>query len=587
MSKYKVILKIITEAWKLDKIYFLYLFLNIVFQTLSTIVVMYIPAIIVDKVSTNFTFENIILTIGVYLLAAYTIKQVLSYINMKFSKLTVLQSEKLAAKLSEKSLTITYKELENPQSLDLIQRAEMPISWGYVQYGLDAIKNILIATFTILGLVTILVMHSLIYTIVVFIILVVSMVVRLKMQQKYDNLLQQNVPVNRKYGYFFNTSIMPEFQKEFRLYDLSNTMSNKITQYNKVVAEWIYELSVTNSKLEIFQNIFSSLITFIAISYNAIRLFSISLGSIITVGQFTLIYNATNTIMTNMDQIARSFSMINGGATHLQPWKEYIELEDDIQKGKDFAFEFESLEFKNVSFTYPNSDRVILDNISFKINKGEKISIVGLNNAGKSTIVKLICRFFVPDSGEILWNGKNIYQYENSSYIDQISAVFQDFRLFPYTIFENIMPNGADRQKAEDSLKQVNMFEAVSKLEKGLDTYLSKDLEENATRFSGGQSQKLAIARAINKGGSLMIMDEPTAALDPIAESEIFENFADLTKGKTSIFISHRMSSSTFSDKVLLLDGGKIVGFDSHKNLMKEHNLYRDLFETQAKNYVG
>lgn len=143
-----------------------------------------------------------------------------------------------------------------------------------------------------------------------------------------------------------------------------------------------------------------------------------------------------------------------------------------------------------------------------------------------------------------------------------------------------------DKEKAEDSLKEVNIFDEISKLEKGMDAYLDKSLEESATKYSGGQNQKLAIARALNKGGSLMILDEPTAALDPISESEIFENFATLTKGKTSIFISHRMSSSTFSDKVLLLDGGKIVGYDSHKNLMKSNNLYKDLFETQAKNYI-
>ena len=151
---------------------------------------------------------------------------------------------------------------------------------------------------------------------------------------------------------------------------------------------------------------FSALITFTAFSYNAVRLFSRSFGALISIGRFTLIYNSTNTIMLNMQIIAKEISQINHAAVHLAPWNDFIELKDEDFSGSEKTAEFESLEFKNVSFTYPGSERLILDDISFKINKGEKISIVGLNNAGKSTIVKLICKFFKPDGGEILWNGK-------------------------------------------------------------------------------------------------------------------------------------------------------------------------------------
>lgn len=587
MNRYKVIFKLINEAWKIDKKYFLFLFFNVIFQTLLVIVSMYIPSIIIDKLSNGYSFQNILMIIVVLVGLSFLLKQVLEFVDSKFQSINLFQSKKLESKLAEKSLSIAYRELENPNSLDLIQRAEMPISWGLVSRSLIAFKDILMAFFTILGLITILLIHSLLYTFLVLGILIISVILRIKMQKKYDQLMQENLPVNRKYGYFFNTSVLPENQKEFRLYNLSEMMASKLNQYNKIVADWIYSLEKIESNLQILNIVSTSLITFLSISYNSIRLFSRIFGPLILIGQFTLIYNATNKIMTSsMYDIAEGMTIINQAATHLAPWNEYVELEDESVLGNFEAKEFETLEFKNVYFTYPNSDKLILNDVSFKINKGEKISIVGLNNAGKSTIVKLIVRFFKPDSGEILWNGKNIFEYEESSYIDQISAVFQDFKLFPYTIFENIMPNKSDRKKAEDSLKRVKMYDEISKLKSGIDTYLSKDLEEDATKFSGGQSQKLAIARAINKNGSLMILDEPTAALDPIAESEIFENFATITKEKTSIFISHRMSSSTFSDKILLLDGGKIVGFDSHKNLMKEHNLYRELFETQAKNYI-
>lgn len=586
MKKYSTIFKLINEAWKVDKKYFLFLFSSIIFQTASTILVMYIPAIIIDKLSNKYTFENILKIVVVFMLASYLLKQALEFINYHLSRLKDFQSQKLAAKLSEKTLTITYKELENPKSLDLIQRAEMPISWGYVSVFLEFLKSTFVSLFTIVGLTGILLSHSLIYTFVVFVIIFISFFIRISWQDKYNKIITKNVSVNRKFGYFIDATTSEKNQKEFRLFNLSEIMTSKLNKYNVEVYEWIKSLHLIGSNLQILDAVSSSLVTFIAISYNVIRLFKNVFGPIISIGQFTLIYNSTNTIVINMQQISSSLSTINQSVAYLTPWKDFLEMEDENFLGNKKATELETLEFKNVSFTYPNSDKLILNNISFKINKGEKISIVGLNNAGKSTIVKLIARFFKPDSGEIFWNGKNIYEYDESSYIDQISAVFQDFKLFPYTILENIMPYENNLEKAEESLKKVNMYEAVSKLKNGINTFLSKELEVDATKFSGGQSQKLAIARAINKNGSLMIMDEPTAALDPIAESEIFENFSNLTKGKTSIFISHRMASSIFSDKILLLDDGKIVGFDSHKNLMSEHNLYRDLFETQAKNYV-
>ncbi|MFM1524140.1 MULTISPECIES: ABC transporter ATP-binding protein [Helcococcus] len=585
MLKNKVIIRLMKETWNIDKKYFLFLFLNIIFNTAVTISTMYLPALIIDMVMNKKSFNEIIIIALTFYLGLYFIRQISEFITMKLSKLDTFIAKMLESKISEKALTIKYKELEKPATLDLIQRSEMPISWGIINFTLEAIQNILKAVFAIVSLIAILFYYSVTYTIILSTVLIVSSFIGILFRKKRDVIMQENVPVNRKFSYFFGNALEDKHQKEFRIYKLSNLWKEKIDFFNNQVFEWIKKLTYNESVTSVVEVISTTLITFIAIAFNAIRLLSDKFGPIISIGQFTLIYNSTNTIAEEVKNIARSISTFNMATAHLTPWNDFLELENDKFNGTIETSEFETLEFRNVTFTYPNTDRIILDDVSFKINKGEKISIVGLNNAGKSTIVKLICKFFTPDSGEILWNGVNIYDIEEESYIKQISAVFQDFKLFPYTIFENIMPHENNRDKAIKSLEQVNMLEAVNKLEKGIDTYLDKTLEENATNFSGGQNQKLAIARAINKGGSLMILDEPTAALDPIAESEIFEKFASLTENKTSIFISHRMSSSTFSDKVLLLDGGKIVGFDSHKNLMQGHNLYRELFEAQAQNY--
>lgn len=586
MKTYRTIFRLIKEAWSTDKKYFLLLFLLSIVQTVIAIVTMYLPSSIIKYIEEGKSVKDTIILIMIFILGIYLLKQVQSTIQMFYQKALNFQSESLAVKLSEKTMNVSFDNLENTENLDLIQRAKMPISWGFINMTLTNIKNVFVAIITILGLLSVLINHSVLYTLIIFLILIISSFITVKVQKKRDKTVQQNVPVNRKYGYLIDTALGDENQKEFRIYGINKIWNSKMRANLEEVFVWVDDLIRLDHIYQIMQTVTSSLIIFIAISYNGSRLFSDMLGPIIGVSTFTLIFNSTNKVMTCVQDISGAISTINMGNAHLTPWRQYLDLEDFKNLGSKEASDLETLEFRNVTFSYPNTNRIILDDISFKINKGEKISIVGLNNAGKSTIIKLISRFYQADSGEILWNGVNINDYEINSYIKEISAVFQDFKLMPYSIFENVMSHGDDREKAEESLKEVNMYDAVSKLESGMDTYLSKDLEEDSTRFSGGQTQKLAIARSINKGGSLMIMDEPTAALDPIAESEIFEKFANLTENKTSIFISHRMSSSTFSDKVLLLDGGKVVGFDSHKNLMNGHNLYRKLFETQAKNYL-
>lgn len=556
MKAYKTISRLIKEAWKIDKTYFVLLALLAIFESLISIASMYLPASVIAYLEKGESFKSILYLILAFVGGIYLLKQISEFIKLKYQKKANFQSEMLAVKLSEKTIDLSYDNLEDPKVLDFIQRAKMPISWGYIELTLEEIKDLLVALTTIFGLLVILFTHSIVYTLTILVILTLSTITTIHMQKKHDSLMQENVPLNRKYGYFLDEATGPNSQKEYRIYGISKIWISKLLGYRDFVFKWVADLIGIATSLEVFRTIFASLITFIAIAYNGTRLISDIWGPVISIATFTLVFNSTDKLVNLIQSVSKSISGLNTSNAHLSPWKDYIDLKEFKNTGNKKANKLESLEFRNVYFSYPNTDRLILEDVSFKIEKGEKISIVGLNNAGKSTIVKLISRFYEPDKGQILWNGIDIRDYDINSYLEQISAVFQDFTLMPYTIFENIMPGSDDRKEAEESLKDVNMYEYIESLPKKMDTYLDKSLEKDATHFSGGQAQKLAIARAINKGGSLMIMDEPTAALDPIAESEIFEKFAELTKNKTSIFISHRMSSSTFSDKVLLIDGG-------------------------------
>lgn len=247
----------------------------------------------------------------------------------------------------------------------------------------------------------------------------------------------------------------------------------------------------------------------------------------------------------------------------------------------------ETLEFSHVTFTYPKAEKPVLQDVSFQIHRGQKISIVGLNGAGKSTLVKLICRMYRADSGEIRVNGKDIYTYDYLSYMKAISAVFQDYRLFNFSIAENIScVEQGDEQEINRLIDQVGLRNKIDELPEGIYSRFGKEYDEQGIEMSGGQDQKIAIARALYKEASMVILDEPASALDPIAEAEIYEKFNSLVEDKTAIYISHRMSSSVFCDRILILDGGRVADFDTHDNLMrKTDSLYYKLFQSQAENY--
>lgn len=249
--------------------------------------------------------------------------------------------------------------------------------------------------------------------------------------------------------------------------------------------------------------------------------------------------------------------------------------------------EIEAIEFVNLTFKYPKTEKPVLENISFKINKGDKISIVGINGAGKTTLIKLLCRLYQPTSGEILINGHNIFDYEYKTYIEKISAVFQDYKLFAFSLKENIIASQTCvEEEVSNCVNKVGLAEKIKQLPQGLNSFYGKSYDEQGIELSGGEIQKVAIARALYKKASLVILDEPTSALDPLAEADIYQNFNNLVLNKTAIYISHRMSSSVFCDKIIIIQEGHLIAYDTHHHLMQDENgLYYKLFISQAKNY--
>lgn len=245
------------------------------------------------------------------------------------------------------------------------------------------------------------------------------------------------------------------------------------------------------------------------------------------------------------------------------------------------------IEFKNLSFKYPNTDRFILKNINLTLEAGETLSIVGVNGAGKTTFVKLLCRFYEPTEGEILINGISANKIVLNEYYNLLSVVFQDYKLFPFTIHENISMNlQYDQKKMSSCVEKIGLQKRINDLPKNIDTMLFKEFDSEGIELSGGEGQKLAISRALYRDTPIVIFDEPTSALDPIAEYDIYKNFDKLADGRSAIYISHRLSSTRFTDKVAVFSDGYIAEYGSHSELMRiDNGIYRNMFEMQMHYY--
>ena len=316
-----------------------------------------------------------------------------------------------------------------------------------------------------------------------------------------------------------------------------------------------------------------------------------SLLGAISIGMLSQYLGSLINFTSNLSKFLEGVAMYKTNTPYAELMMDYLHKKSEFYNGSlttekrtDKKYE---VEFKNVSFKYPGTDNWVLKNINLKFDLGKKLAIVGQNGCGKTTFVKLLIRFYDVTEGEILLNGIDIKKYRYDEYLKIFSVVFQDFNLFAYPLAQNIASGmDYDEEKVVQSLKDVGMYEDVQKWDKGLDTYLYKDIDENGISVSKGQEQKIAIARALYQDSPFLILDEPTASLDPISEAEIYEKLGEIIKDRTAIFISHRLSSCKFSDKIIVFDKGEIAETGDHDSLISKNGMYKKLWDAQAEFYV-
>ena len=488
-------------------------------------------------------------------------------------------------------MTLGYDKIENPYYLDLRQQAVYAIEVQdaitvFVYTMTDTVKK----SFIILELFVVMYQLSrfLVLTILVLDIIVVIAYILFKRYEK--KFMDKLAVLNRKFSYYIGLCFDETIQKDIRLYDMSEMLTDKVKDENKNILNYQMGYRCRKGLFNGVISVLSVVQSVISYTYIIMRTFRVGSGARLSYGQFTFYINAA----INAFNIAKEllFDLLNISQTldYLNPYIEYMKLEEDDKHHGEIEMDsrISSLEFRNVTFIYPGAEKEVLSNVSFKVSSNQKISIVGLNGAGKSTIVKLICRLYQPTKGSILINDIDIWEYNEESYDKNITTVFQDYKIFAMSIFENIVCGKSGIYKnVLQWMDKLNISYLDKKYEKGIYTELNKAYEDEGIDLSGGEKQKLAITRALYKGGSIFILDEPTSALDPKSEAEIYSQFEKYTNGKMTVYISHRMSSATLCDKVLVLKEGKVIDFDNHKELIKnKDSLYYKMFMAQAENYA-
>ena len=395
----------------------------------------------------------------------------------------------------------------------------------------------------------------------------------------------------RKRDYVQRTFYLNDFSKEMRLTQMWTVMfrrmRNSVAEMKEIVSRYGFRLMLLKHSFSVISEIVVYMGTMVLAGHRTL------VSRTMLPGDCFVVLNCISNIAENVGHMADLFMRLDENSLYIENLHDFLNYEIRIAEKTDAqpAPEMQTLQLCNVSFGYGNASEPVLKNVNMTIQRGEKIAVVGHNGAGKTTLIKLLQRLYDPTEGSVLLNGEDIRNFQLSTYREKFGTVFQDYGLFAVSVAENVMLRGnvtdADRETVKEALQKSGMYEKVMSLSKGVDTVVTKEFDNEGAVFSGGEAQKISIARVFAGHHEIVIMDEPTSALDPIAEQEMYRNMFAACEGKTVIFISHRLSSAAMTDRIYLFENGEIAEQGTHRELMKRNAKYADMWHKQADIYTG
>lgn len=569
---------------KWDKKSLKFFFLWVPALVLQPLVTAYIPKAMIDAIDNGVTVGNMTVIVALLsLLLTLTI-----WLD-PFMKELVRGGARIvrmryAVAAFRKTLTTDYVNIESFEGREKQKRAEAFYNARFSS-GADFVEQCAHFLVCVIGVIA---SSVLLYKVNYFMILLILLTcvceffllkfLKTKQSETTDNYSK----LSGKFEYFYKLSKNAEASKDIKLYGFSDYLI-------KTAADFIYQIERINAKytkqsaaisgVRALLNLVRELVAYAYLTYLVLK-------NRLSVSDFIFCFGIITGFSNWIMNLVFSFMEISRCCTDCALYREFVE--ESVSESKpevDFG-EVCSIEFRGVSFTYPASDTETIRNMSFKVNKGENIAIVGENGAGKTTVIKLLCGLYYPSKGDILINGRSSREFSSDSYFDLFSAVFQDYCFMPMTIAENITAEQAyDKERLFAAFDKAGITDKINSLSAKENTLMVKDVYKNAADFSGGEKQKLLLAKAVYKNASVLILDEPTAALDPISENELYLKYNELTEDKISFFISHRLSSTRFCDRILFIKDGAIAECGTHEELMAKKGSYYRMYQTQSMYY--
>lgn len=586
----KGILFLLKLYYKYSKRSLVYLFVYTIMYALLPLASIVFPKFIIDELMGGQRVPVLIGQVILFLLIVLFGGTGTQFFQTKFFLKGLDVAKQFQIQLNYLMYEADLQNIESPEYLSLKNKAERFINADGNGFGgvLRKASTIVSNALTLVGLISI-ISYLNIFVLLIFVILVlITSLFQSRVKKANISLDLERPEQERKLAYDSALFSEMKYAKEIRINSMGKWLVRRFGERYNILNSFYKKMEYNSLKLQMFTNVVSFIQQGIAYGY---LIYSVIEGYF-GIGSFTMYLNAVNSFSGSM------MSLMEGVVDLLRFGDYYTAVADymDVPKrqreqGLHLPISIKvppEIEFCHVSFRYPGQDKDVLHDINIKITPGEKLSIVGENGAGKTTFIKLILRLYQPTEGNILLNKRNIQDYDFDEYVQIFSAVFQDYALFSMSLRQNIVlhDDNEEDKKIREIMISNGLGEKLELLENGLDTQIYKNFDESGFEPSGGEGQKIALSRAVYKDTPVVILDEPTAALDPRAEYEIYQNFHILVQGKTAVYISHRLSSAKFCDKIAVFRQGRIVEYGTHLELYQRKGLYYELFELQAKFYL-
>ncbi|MDD7280090.1 MAG: ABC transporter ATP-binding protein [Oscillospiraceae bacterium] len=489
-----------------------------------------------------------------------------------------------------KTLDMDYEALETPEMLDRLQKAKRATAGDW--QGVQGMMTYMQVLFTqIISIIIAIIIMTSFDPLIILVIAVLSYIQFLYFEhiRKKDKkeMWDAMMPHWRKLEYMENVTTDFSYAKDIRLFGMKKFLAKKQKDvYDEELRHWI-----KSRQYWIYNSIFSHSISLVRqLIITGWLVYSV-IAKDLSIGNFTLYLASAGAFSNAINEVLSALSALRERSAHTDDYRSFMDIPCDsgkdtipVPKADKYVFTFE-----NVSFKYKGQEKYALKNLNITIAAGEKLAVVGLNGAGKSTFIKLLLRLYDVTEGRILMNGTDISRFDRAEYYRLFSPAFQDVTVFAFPMAENVSmspPDETDKNKAEKCVREAGLGDKMDKLEKGIDTELLKVLYDDGVDLSGGEKQKLALARALYKGSDIIVLDEPTAALDALAEYRLYKSFNGLVGNRTAVYISHRLSSTRFCDKVAMFKDGEMTETGTHEELMAKNGDYAEMFRVQAQYYV-